>query len=407
MPFDFITANLTQRAQQNMLRQRRCFENRQGALVKIDGQYMLNFCSNDYLGLGQSAAVMQAWLDGICLYGAGSGASPLVSGYQHVHAELESYIAAHLQRDKVLLFSSGFAANQAICQALFTANIKRAKNQTSGLILADKLMHASFIDGALASDAALKRFTHNNLQALQAQLKVIHGVDPPKDILIASESVFSMDGDQCPVRELVSIAKANQSWLMLDDAHGFGVLGQQGFGVVEAYQLSQDELPIVMGTFGKAIGTAGAFVAGSTELIDYLVNFARHYIYSTAMPAAQAHATLCSLKENMDPSRRNILTQRIAQFKTLAMAAKLPVLASDTAIQPLLVGDAAQALAMSRKLEKLGIWVSAIRSPTVPVGSDRLRITLSALHKESDIEALVQALSLCMPVKPSSDSSHA
>jgi 8-amino-7-oxononanoate synthase len=398
MPFDFIATNLAQRAQQNMLRQRRCFQSKQGALAKIDGRYVLNFCSNDYLGLGQSSAVMQAWLDGICLYGAGSGASPLVSGYQQIHADLESYLASALKRDKVLLFSSGFAANQAICQALFAANMNRAKSPT-GLILADKLMHASFIDGALASDASLKRFTHNNMQALQAQLQVNQGGNPSRDVLIASESIFSMDGDQCPVEDLVGIAKASNSWLMIDDAHGFGVLGQQGFGVVEAHQLSQQALPVVMGTFGKAIGTAGAFVAGSSELIDYLINFARHYIYSTAMPAAQAHATLCSLKENVDPSRRNILTQRIAQFKALALSAKLPIRASDTAIQPLLIGDAGQALVMSKKLQDLGIWVSAIRSPTVPVGSDRLRITLSALHKEGDIEALVQALSLCMPAQ--------
>ena len=206
-----------------------------------------------------------------------------------------------------------------------------------------------------------------------------------------------MDGDQAPVMELVDIAEQHDAWLMLDDAHGFGVVGDSGLGMTELHNLSQQQLPVLMATFGKAIGTAGAFIAGSEQLIDYLVNFARHYIYSTAMPAAQAHATLASLKANVEPSRRQLLQARITQFKHLATAANIPLLLSDTAIQPVLIGNTAQTLVVSEKLKSLGIWASAIRYPTVPKGTDRLRITLSAIHQEQDIVALVDALSLAMP----------
>lgn len=380
MAFDFIQSELLQRRQNALLRRRYCVNSSIGALIEIDGQHYLNFSSNDYLGMRQSEVVMQAWLNGICHYGAGSGASSLVTGYSKAHQQLEEYLCDGLQRDGVLLFNSGFAANQAICQALLNKHTN---------VLADKLIHASFIDGALASDATLKRFKHNNLEHLQTLLKNIQG-----DTLIATEGVFSMDGDIGDVDGIQSLAQQSQAWLMLDDAHGFGVLGDTGMGSTELHQLSQAQLPIVMGTFGKAIGTAGAFIAASHDVIEYLLNFARHYIYSTAMPPAQAMATLASLQEIRSPQQRQKLAVNIALFKSYCKQLGILLLPSDSAIQPVIVGDPSRAIQASEKLKSLGLWVAAIRSPTVPKGTDRLRVTLSASHTEQDIEALVDGLVL-------------
>ena len=392
MAFEFIGAALAARQQQNLWRSRQIIQSSAQGVIELDGRHYLNFSSNDYLGLRQSAVVAQAWVEGIAEFGAGSGASPLVSGYTNAHHALEQYLASELKRDKVLLFNSGFAANQAICQALFARG-----RQSNDLIVADKLIHASFVDGAQSCDAQFKRFRHNDCQHLTALLqRNEQGAASRGNLLIASESVFSMDGDVAPVISLAEIAQQHDSWLMLDDAHGFGVLGDTGLGVVQQYNLSQQQLPVLMATFGKAIGTAGAFIAGSEELIDYLINFARHYIYSTAMPAAQAHATLASLQANLHPDRRQQLATNIAQFCDLAHKANIPLLPSLTAIQPVLIGDPHHALQVSEKLKQLGIWVSAIRYPTVPKGSDRLRITISAAHQPRDISALVDALSLAL-----------
>ncbi|WP_158967631.1 8-amino-7-oxononanoate synthase [Paraglaciecola sp. L3A3] len=384
--FGFISTALAERRSTGLLRQRKIIESAQGPLIQVDGQHYINFSSNDYLAMRRSNVVAQAWVDGISELGGGSGASSLVTGYSYVHQALEEYLAAELGREKVLLFNSGFAANQAICQALFAASNK-------GLILADKLIHASFIDGAQACDAQLKRFRHNDLNHLQTLLAK---ADPKDDILVATEGVFSMDGDQAPLTDILSITEHTPAWLLVDDAHGFGVLGKKGLGVTELHNLSPQQLPVLMATFGKAIGTAGAFVAGSNNLIDYLVNFARHYIYSTAMPAAQAYATLACLQSQKRLQNKDILQQRIQQFKQLAQAAGLVLMPSDTAIQPVLIGNAEKALEASERLKKLGIWVSAIRYPTVPKNTDRLRITLSAGHEEQDIQALVDALQLTL-----------
>ncbi|KXI30759.1 aminotransferase class I/II-fold pyridoxal phosphate-dependent enzyme [Paraglaciecola hydrolytica] len=390
MAFEFISSVLNQRKQDKLWRSRHIIESAVDCMIQVDGRHYLNFSSNDYLGLRRSTVVAQAWVDGIAEYTGGSGASPLVTGYTQAHHELEVYLAKVLKRDKVLLFNSGFTANQAICQALFSAGSR----QSTDLIVADKLMHASFVDGAQACDAVFKRFRHNDCQHLSSILRSQSAV--ATNTLIATEGVFSMDGDQAPILELLNITQQHDAWLMLDDAHGFGVLGETGLGVSELHQLSQQKLPVLMATFGKAIGTAGAFIAGSEQLIDYLVNFARHYIYSTAMPAAQAHATLESLKANVKPDRRHLLQTRIQQFKQLAKAVNIPLLPSDTAIQPILIGDTDLTLALSEKLKQLGIWASAIRYPTVPKGTDRLRLTLSAIHQERDIVALVDALSLAI-----------
>jgi 8-amino-7-oxononanoate synthase len=302
----------------------------------------------------------------------------------------------------VLLFNSGFAANEAVCQALFSQTASsqsrinsqdHAKNQD--VIIADKLMHASFIEGAQASNAKLIRFKHNNTEHLQTLLNT---TDAQKETntLVATEGVFSMDGDQAPLHKIVTMSKQAGAWLMVDDAHGFGALGKHGRGVIETHSLTQQQVPILMATFGKAIGTAGALVAGSQDFIDYLINFAKHYIYSTAMPAAQAYATLISLQAKQCSERRSILAQRIEQFKLLANKAGLTLMPSDTAIQPLMIGDAEKALAASEQLKSLGLWVTAIRYPTVPKHTDRLRITLTAGHEIRDIEALVDGLQIVL-----------
>lgn len=395
MAFDFIPAALEKRRSEGLLRKRQCIDSAIGPMIEIAGQHYINFSSNDYLAMRKSTVVMQAWADGINEYGAGSGASPLVTGYTSAHQALEEYLAKELKRDKVLLFNSGFAANQAVCQALFGKRHGKCQDR----IMADKLMHASFIEGAQASEAKLMRFKHNSIEHLQSLLNTSELSN--QDTLIVTEGVFSMDGDQAPLTEIVDLSQQTGAWLMVDDAHGFGTLGENGRGVIETHNLSQQQVPILMATFGKAIGTAGAFVAGSDDFIDYLINFAKHYIYSTAMPAAQAYATLISLQAKQSAQRRETLNQRIEQFKTLAKQAGLTLMPSNTAIQPLIIGDAEKAIAASEKLKALGLWVTAIRYPTVPKHTDRLRITLTAGHDSRDIQALVDALQLVLGDKRS------
>ncbi len=390
MAFEFISTALNTRRREGLFRSRQPINSTQGPLIEVDGQHYLNFSSNDYLAMRCSNVVAQAWLDGLCKFGAGSGSSPLVTGYSPAHQALEEYLAAKLQREKVLLFSSGFAANQAICQSLFY----KANAIEQDVILADKLMHASFIDGAQACQAKFSRYQHNDVTHLETLLTKHSSVQ--NNVLVATEGVFSMDGVKADLAHIQPICQRHDAWLMVDDAHGFGVLGENGLGVVEEYALNQQQVPILMATFGKAIGTAGAFVAGSADFIDYLVNFARHYIYSTAMPAAQAHATLHSLQSAEIIEQKAQLQRSIACFKQLASQAGLQLMPSDTAIQPILLGDPEAALAASEKLKKLGIWVSAIRYPTVPKHSDRLRVTICSYHTQKDICALVDALQLVL-----------
>jgi 8-amino-7-oxononanoate synthase len=397
MAFDFIVSALEKRRSEGLFRSRNAIDSVAGPLIEIGGQHYINFSSNDYLAMRRSSVVAQAWVDGISEYGGGSGSSPLVTGYTNAHKALEEYLASELKRDKVLLFNSGFAANQAVCQALFSQSQinSHSHSKRQDAIIADKLMHASFIEGAQASNARLTRFKHNDIQHLQTLLNSTE-TQNSQNILVATEGVFSMDGDQAPLLDMVVTSKQVDAWMMIDDAHGFGALGKHGMGVIETHNLSQQQVPILMATFGKAIGTAGAFVAGSHDFIDYLVNFARHYIYSTAMPAAQAYATLISIQAKQSAQRRIILAERIQQFKSLANSAGLLLMPSDTAIQPLLIGDSEKALAVSEKLKKLGLWVTAIRYPTVPKYTDRLRITLTAGHEPRDIEALVDALKIVL-----------
>lgn len=375
-------AALAIKAQEDLLRTRRIVEDDYAGVLNVDGKAYLNFAANDYLGLRFDERVLQPFVEGLSKYGAGSGASPLVTGHSIEHARLEAWLAEKLGREAVLLFSSGFAANHALCQALL---------QKDDVVVSDKLMHASFIEGAMVSEAKLKRFAHNDVKHAKTLLE---GIDSNHAVLLASEGVFSMDGDTAPVAELVSLAQESNAMLMLDDAHAFGVLGESGLGSVDAFGLSQEDCPVLMGTFGKAVGTSGAFIAGSHDLIDYLVNHAKHYIYSTAMSAANARATLASLELIVAGEQRTRLLANIARFRDGVARHGLPVLDSNTAIQPFIIGSADGVLQASDYLRSLGVWVGAIRSPTVPKGSDRLRITLSAVHCDKDIDALIDALCL-------------
>ncbi|BFT30843.1 8-amino-7-oxononanoate synthase [Alteromonas sp. D210916BOD_24] len=418
MAFEWLEGQLRGRAEQGLLRQRHCQQYERENVICINGEHYLNFSSNDYLGMRQHDGLLQAWVEGLAQFGGGSGASPLVTGHTQAHLALESYLADGLNREAALLFNSGFAANQALCMALFGhlpkstpvshrqgGEVNTTANRAS--IYADKLMHASFLEGALSvgNNARLRRFKHNDVDNLRRLLSQQHTHIQDEnfaDILIASEGIFSMDGDSAPCEALAQVAEQYNAWFMLDDAHGMGVLGERGLGTVDALGLTQSQVPIVMGTFGKAIGTAGAFIAGSQTLIDYLVNFAKHYVYSTAMPPAQAVATLYSLTHiASDHDRRDKLTQNIAYFRA-GFANQFPQLGESTlhlgdsssAIQPIIVGDTQRALRLSEGLKRRGIWVSAIRYPTVPKHQDRLRVTLSSLHTTQDIDVLLDALVL-------------
>lgn len=381
MAFDWIEQALSTRREQGYWRAPMAVEYEKDGIICIDGKHYLNFSSNDYLGMRHDEGVLQTWVEGLAQFGGGSGASALITGYTQAHQALEAYLAEHLQREAVLLFNSGFAANQALTQALFAE---------PGTLLADKLMHASFVDGAQASDAQFKRFAHNDLSHLSALLSRHYHANT----LIATEGVFSMDGDSAPLRELSTLAADHHSWLMVDDAHGFGVLGETGMGSVQALSLSQAQVPVVMGTFGKAVGTAGAFVAGSRALIELLVNTARHYIYSTAMPPSQALATLYSLQQLAGGTRQQTLADNIDYFRQCAAQAGLELMPSNSAIQPVLAGSPQRALALSNALRARGMWVPAIRYPTVPKHTDRLRVTLSSVHTQQDLQALCDALVL-------------
>jgi len=374
--------------QQSLYRQRKITEGPQQVHLHSNGKKVLSFCSNDYLGLANHPDIAQALKKGVDTYGVGSGAAHLVSGHSRAHHELEEALAEYTGRSRALLFSTGYMANLGIVNALM------GKGDT---VFQDKLNHASLIDASLLSSSfsgsLLKRYRHNDMVSLTTLLEKNHSEDSRK--LIMSDSVFSMDGDLAPVSQLSSICQKHDAWLMLDDAHGFGVLGKNGAGVAEEYSLDQEQLPIYMATLGKAMGVFGAFVAGSDALIEMLIQKSRSFIYTTAMPPALAQATLMSLKVAQQESwRRDKLKQLIQQFRSGAQQTGLSLMDSQTAIQPILVGDNEMALEMSRSLELQGILVTAIRPPTVPKGTARLRVTLCAEHEACDVERLLSALEL-------------
>lgn len=367
---------LAEREASQLLRRSVTIEQYSGRLLRVAGNSYLNFSGNDYLGLATEPEVIQAYAEGAAAFGAGSSGSPLVTGQHQVHQQLSDILCDWLGFEHVLLFSSGFAANQTMLQTLA---------QKGDTLLLDKLSHASLIDGALHSDAQLKRFAHNSLPALQAAL------NDASQPLVVTEGVFSMDGDSPDLTAMLSLCRQYQAPLLLDDAHGLGVCGPQGKGTAVAQGIVSSDLFCTMANFGKALGVGGAFVGGSKTVIDYLAQFGRHYIYSTALSPALCAAVIKSIALCRNQSwRRDKLHSNIARFR--ALAADLPLLASQSAIQGLVLGDSARALNMSTQLKQAGIWLSAIRPPTVPKGSARLRITLSAQHTEQDLQLLVQQL---------------
>lgn len=374
MPFNL---SLAKREAAGLRRRLPVIERVSGRHLSAEGKTYLNFAGNDYLGLSQSSELRTAADAAAHVFGVGAVASPLVVGHQAIHRQLEDELADWLAIESVMLFSSGFAANQALILSLLN------KEHT---VWQDKLNHASLQEAALLSPARLRRFAHNNMAHLAKLLA-------PQSGLIISEGVFSMDGDQGHWSQLVELAQATHNWLMIDDAHGLGVLGKQGRGTLSAQGISPSRVQITMGTFGKALGVGGAFIGGSRALIDYLHNHARGYVYSTHLPPPQAAAVLAAVRlvRQADDKREQLQTN-IAQFR--AGAANLPylLLPSTTAIQPLIIGDAELTVQLASRLRERGYWVGAIRPPTVPIGAARLRITLSAAHTKADISALLAAL---------------
>jgi 8-amino-7-oxononanoate synthase len=340
---------------------------------------MLAFCSNDYLGLANDPALVAAAQEGARLYGLGAGASPLVCGHQAPHAALEKRLAAFTGFERALLFSTGYLANLGAVPALVGRG---------DALFSDRLNHASLIDAARLSRAELNVYPHCDLSALAAALVATRA----KRKLIVTDAVFSMDGDLAPLPELLALAERHQAWLLVDDAHGFGLLGPQGRGSVAHYKLASSRL-LLMGTLGKAAGGAGAFVAGSDEAIEWILQKARTYIFSTAEPALVAHALLTALDliEQGD-ERRARLAARVAQLRDSLKPKRWTLLPSETAIQPLVIGGNAETMTAAAKLFERGLWVPGIRPPTVPTGSARLRITLSAAHTEEQVARLVEAL---------------
>lgn len=381
----FLRQELEARKAAQLYRQRRVLDGAQQPLRREAGRQLLSFCSNDYLGLANDARVIAAFREGLERFGAGSGASHLVCGHSLPHHELEEELAAFTGRDRALVFSSGYMANVGVLCTLL---------QRGAEVFEDRLNHASLLDGGRFSGARFHRYTHGDAAALENQLAAAGG----EKRLVVSDGVFSMDGDVAPLAGLQDVARRHGAWLMIDDAHGFGVLGRNGGGLVEQLReqgtpVDQDSLQVLVGTFGKAFGTTGAFVAGSEVLIESLVQLCRPYIYTTALPPAAAEATRCSLKLVQEEHwRREQLATLVQRFRQGCAELALPLTDSATPIQALLLGDAESALRASAALEAQGLLVTAIRPPTVPVGTARLRITFSATHQESDVDRLLDAL---------------
>ena len=375
-----LARQLQQRRQQQLYRSRLVVETPQGISVRIDNRDYLSFCSNDYLGLASHPDIVAAFHRGLDDFGAGSGAAHLISGHSRAHHALEEELAAFLQRPRALLFSTGYMANLGVMSAL-TGHGDR--------IFADHTDHASLLDGARLSGARLLRYRHSDADDLDTRLANA----PAGEFLVATDGVFSMDGDIAPLQQLADVAARHAAWLMVDDAHGLGVTGPSGRGTVAQAGLDITQVPVLMGTLGKAVGTFGAFVAGSEELVETLIQEARTYIYTTASPPALASATREALRLVQEDSwRRERLQQRVSQFRHGARQLGLALCDSQTPIQPLIVGEAAEALRLGKALREQGILITAIRPPTVAEGKSRLRITFSAMHTEQHVERLLAVL---------------
>ena len=379
MPFTELHNELNERASLGLLRQRRMLQSPQGPRIMVDGKSYLSFCSNDYLGLANHPQLIAALQLGAQQHGVGAGAAHLVSGHGATHHQLEHELAAFVGKPAALLFSTGYMANLGIVQALV------GKGDT---VFADKFNHASLNDAMQLSRAKVKRYRHNDI----AQLAQFLEQTGSGRKLVITDAVFSMDGDLAPLPELLALCEQHNAWLLIDDAHGFGVLGAQGRGSLAHFGIASQRV-ICMATLGKAAGVFGAFVAAEPAVIDTLVNHARSYVYTTATPPALASALLESLQliANGDGLRGH-LQRLIAQLRSGLRGLPWHLMPSTTAIQPILVGDNRAALDLSEKLRERGIWVAAIRPPTVPQGTARLRITMSAAHSVAEVTRLTETL---------------
>jgi 8-amino-7-oxononanoate synthase len=378
---DRIQAQRKLRDAQGRIRVRRTVTRRDGVRLEIDGQWLTGFCSNDYLGLSQQFGVVSALQDAAAREGAGATASHLVCGHHALHDALEREMAEWLGYPRALLFGSGFAANLAVQQALLS--------EEDDVCVQDRLNHASLLDATRLAGCRLRRYPHLDAEGAMRQLK--HA--PEGAAMLATDGVFSMDGDLAPLRSLSLVARMQGALLYVDDAHGVGVIGQHGRGCVAEAGLGVDDVPLQLATFGKALGGSGAVVLGDEAMIQHLAETARPYIYTTAVPPAQAAATLAAVKlARRDDWRREKLAELVGVFRAGARQHGLDLMASDTPIQPLLCGAEATVMAMSAALETSGFLVTAIRPPTVPEGKARLRVTLSALHTPAQVRALIDAI---------------
>jgi len=380
-----LRQRLAEHEKASLLRQRRTLFSPQGTEIILDGEHVTSFCSNDYLGLAGHPDVIDAYRQGVEDFGAGSGASHLVSGHLAPHRALEEELAVFTGRSRALVFSSGYMANVGTLTTLL--------GKGDG-VFEDRLNHASLLDGGLFSGAVFKRYPHLDTSVLDKKL----GETGAGRKLLVSDGVFSMDGDTAPLPELIQVAGKHDAVLMIDDAHGFGVLGEKGGGLVQHWQeqgiaIDENNLQVLVGTFGKAFGGSGAFVAGSEELIETLIQFCRPSIYTTAMPPGMAEALRVSLKlVQKDRWRRDYLRNMIGRFRRFCDELGLTLLPSETPIQAIVLEDVETTLAASRALLESGIYVSAIRPPTVPQGTSRLRVTFSAVHTEDQFSKLLNGL---------------
>jgi 8-amino-7-oxononanoate synthase len=378
MPLDLSDA-LSRRKADGLYRSRRVTDGPQGPEMVVDGRRVLTFCSNDYLGLAADDRLRDAMCNAVRRYGVGAGAAHLINGHSRAHHALEEELAAFTGRERALLFSTGYMANLGVVNALAGRD---------DLVLEDRLNHASLIDAGLLSRAEMKRYAHADPAALRQRL-----VAAGKPALVVTDGVFSMDGDVAPLAALAATAAEFEAVMMVDDAHGIGVLGPQGGGSLAAAGLGADEVPVLMGTLGKALGTAGAFIAGSHALIETLIQVARSYVYTTAMPPAVAEAARVALRIAAEEEwRRERLSGLVQRFRVGAQRIGLELMPSMTPIQPILLGDATRASRWSENLLREGILVSAIRPPTVPEGQARLRVTLSAAQSIAQVDALLAVL---------------
>jgi 8-amino-7-oxononanoate synthase len=357
-------------------------ETAQGRELVVEGRRLLNFCSNDYLGLAAEPRVAASLAQAAARWGVGAGASQLVCGHTSAHRELEAALATFTGRPRALLFGSGYAANMGAIGALLGPGDR---------VFEDRLNHASLLDGGWLSRADFAWYRHRDVEDLAGRLGDASAMDG--GTLIASDGTFSMDGDLCPLPELVVLARERGAWLMIDDAHGFGVHGRGGRGLVDPGHYTTADVQVLVGTLGKAFGTFGAFVAGEEELIELMIQKARHYIFTTAIPAALAEATLVSLRiAEAEEWRRERLRELVRRFHEGITHLGLEAPRSQTPIQPIILGDAGRTVAVSAALEEAGLLVTAIRPPTVPPGTSRLRVTFTAAHLPEDVDRLLNSL---------------